>query len=46
MAEDFGSMVRIMINQNDIETAKKFCMTSNNQNASYILAKQLELLGS
>lgn len=45
MAEDFGSLVRIMINSNDLENAKKFCMTSNDAQASYILAKQLEIQG-
>ena len=34
-----------MINQNELEKAKKFCMTSQSCEASLILAKQLELQG-
>lgn len=34
-----------MINQNDLGGAKKFCLSSNSVEASYTLAKQLEIQG-
>ena len=44
-AEDFGSYVRLLINNNELDKAKQFCMNSNDSNASFQLAKLLEHQG-